>query len=234
MIAELHLVPTDPNNPKEDFTKRFCSARNESFMSDIKKFVDYLHARYDGDKYFNVLDRFKREADRMVENRKIGWLNQRPPIPEPLASLASFATRFEGAQVALDYYEKNGWSLGIYTEHAFGAFHFHEHENPVTDKSREDIYRMFGKLHEKACRPIENLFYVQAEVVTNEIGEDEYSSKDYIVSPPFASKPEAENYLKMMTGIYDYNEKNDFVKAFLPPETNIDYVEKGKVIGHFQ
>lgn len=229
MIATLNLGPTDPNNPKEDFTTHFCTARNAAFKDDVKKFVDYLHARYDGDKYFNVLDIFKREADRMVEDRKIGWLNQRPPIPEPLASLASLASRFEGARVALDYYKGDGWSLRIYTEHGFGGLDFDEHDN--TDKSREDIYRMFGKLHEKACRPIEGLFYVQAEVVTNEMGEDEYSGKDYIVSVPFASKPEAENYLKMMTEKCDDLEKNELVKAFMPPDTNIDYVAKGKVIG---
>lgn len=226
MIATLNLGPTDPNDPKEDFTQRFCPARNESFKSDVKKFVDYLHARYDGDKYFNVLDSFKREADRMVENRKIGWLNKRPPIPEPLASLASFATRFVEARVFLEYYKKDGWSLRIYTEHGFGGLNFDECDN--TDKSREDIYRMFGKLHEKKCRPIEDLFFVQAEVVTNETGEEEYSGKDYIVSPPFASKPEAENYLNMLNGS---SEKNALVRAFMPPDTNIDYVGKGKVIG---
>lgn len=225
MIATLNLGPTDPNNPKEDFTQRFGPARNESFKGDVKKFVDYLHARYDGDKYFNVLDSFKREADRMVENRKIGWLNQRPPIPEPLASLASFATRFEEARVFLEYYKKDGWSLRIYTDHGFGGLDFDEQE---TDKSREAIYRMFGKLHEKKCRPIEDLFFVQAEVVTNETGEDEYSGKNYIVSPPFASKPEAENYLKMLN---ESSEKNSLVRAFMPPDTNIDYVGKGKVIG---
>lgn len=231
MIATLNLGPTDPNNPKEDFTQHFNPARNTAFKEDVKKFVDYLHARYDGDKFFNVLDSFKREADRMVENRKIGWLNQRPPIPEPLASLASLATRFDGARVALDYYKKDGWSLYIYTDRGFGGLHFDEHENPVTDKSRDDIYRMFGKLHEHKCRPIEDMFFVQAEVVTSETGEDDYTSKDYIVSVPFASKPEAENYLKTLTEIYDDNDKNEFVKAFMPPDTNIDYVAKAKVIG---
>lgn len=226
MIATLNLGPTDPNNPKEDFTQHFNPARNTAFKEDVKKFVDYLHARYDGDKYFNVLDSFKREADRMVENRKIGWLNKRPPIPEPLASLASFATRFEEARVFLEYYKKDGWSLRIYTERGFGGLNFDEHD--PTDKSREDIYRMFGKLHEKKCRPIEDLFFVQAEVVTNETGEDEYSGKDYIVSVPFASKPEAENYLKLLN---ESSEKNALVRAFMPPDTNIDYVAKGKVIG---
>lgn len=226
MIATLNLGPTDPNNPKEDFTQHFNPARNTAFKEDVKKFVDYLHARYDGDKYFNVLDSFKREADRMVENRKIGWLNKRPPIPEPLASLASFATRFEGARVILDYVNKDGWNLSIYTDDVFGGLDFDEHGN--TDKSREDICRMFGKLHEHACRPIEDLFFVQAEVVTNERGEDEYSGKDYIVSPPFASKTEAENYLKMLNGS---SEKNALVRAFMPPDTIIDYVGKGKMIG---
>lgn len=226
MIATLNLGPTDPNNPKEDFTQHFNPARNTAFKEDVKKFVDYLHARYDGDKYFNVLDSFKREADRMVENRKLGWLNKRPPIPEPLASLASLATRFVEARVFLEYYKKDGWSLRIYTEHGFGGLNFDECDN--TDKSRDAIYRMFGKLHEKKCRPIEDLFFVQAEVVTNETGEDEYSGKDYIVSPPFASKPEAENYLKTLN---ESSEKNALVRAFMPPDTNIDYVGKGKVIG---
>lgn len=226
MIATLNLGPTDPNDPKEDFTQHFSSARNESFKADVKKFAEYLHARYDGDKYYNVLDRFKCEVDRMVENRKIGWLNKRPPIPEPLASLASFATRFEGARVILDYINKDGWNLSIYTDGVFGGLDFDEHDN--TDKSREDICRMFGKLHEHACRPIEDLFFVQAEVVTNERGEDEYSEKDYIVSPPFASKPEAENYLKM---INDATDKRALVKAFMPPETSIDHVLTLKVIG---
>ena len=230
MIATLTLGPTDPNDPKEDFTKRFCPARNESFKGDMQKFVDYLHARYDGDKYFNVLDSVKREVDRMVENRKLGWLNQRPPIPEPLASLASFATRFDGARVVLDYYHKDGWRLGIYVDGAFGGLHYDEHENPVGDKSRDDVYRMFGKIHENACRPIEGLFYVRAGVVTNETGEDEYSEKNYIVSVPFASKPEAENYLKMLKEGCDDHEKNEHVKPFLPPDTNIDYVSTMKVI----
>ncbi len=225
MIATLNLGPTDPTNPKEDFTQHFGPARNTAFKDDVKKFVDYLHSRYDGDKYFNVLDSFKREADRMVENRKLGWLNKRPPIPEPLASLASFATRFDGARVILDYINKDGWNLSIYADGVFGALHFDEYDN--TDKSREDIYRTFGKLHEQKCRPIEDLFFVQAEVVTNETGEDEYSGKDYIVSPPFASKPEAENYLKMLNGS---SEKKALVKAFMPPDTSIDYVSKGRVI----
>lgn len=228
MIATLTLGPTDPNNPKEDFTQHFSTARNESFKGDVKKFVDYLHARYDGDKYFSVLDSVKREVDRMVENRKIGWLNQRPPIPEPLATLASFATRFEGARVFLKHVQKDGWNLRVYTEQWFAGLHYDERKNPVTDESRDTIYNMFGKLHEKKCRPIEDLFFVQAEVVTNETGEDEYSGKDYIVSPPFASKPEAENYLKMLN---ESSEKNALVKAFMPPDTNIDYVGKGKVIG---
>lgn len=230
MIATLNLGPTDLNNPKEDFTRCFGPARDTAFKDDVKKFVDYLHARYGGDKWFNVLNHFKGEVDRMAENRKIGCLNQRPPIPEPLASLASFATRFEGARVVLDYYHKDGWMLGIYTDNAFGGLHYDEHKNPVTDKSREDIYHMFGKIHETACKAIEGLFYVQAEVVTDETGEDEYSGKDYIVSVPFASKPEAENYLKTMTETCDDFDKNELVKAFLPPDTNIDYVEKGWVI----
>ena len=229
MIATLNLGPTDPNNPKEDFTQRFCPARNTAFKEDVKKFVDYLHARYDGDKYFNVLDSFKREADRMVENRKIGWLNKRPPIPEPLASLASFATRFDEARVFLEYYNKNGWSLGIYTDNAFGGIHYDERLNPVTDKSYEDIYHMFGKIHEGACRPIEDMFYVNAEVVTDE-SDNEFTGIPYIVSPPFASKPEAENYLKMMNESYDDLEKKELVKEFLPPNVYIDYVSKGRVI----
>ncbi len=230
MIATLSLGPTDPNNPKEDFTKYFCTARSESFKGDVKKFVDYLHARYGGDKWFNVLDQFKGEADRMVEDRKIGWLNQRPPIPEQLASLASFASRFEGARVVLSYYAKNGWSLGIYANNIFGGLHYDEHKNPVTDKSHEDIYNVFGKIHEKACRPIEGMFYVQAEAVTEEDGEDEYSGKNYIVSPPFATKPEAEKYVKNMNEFYDDLEKVTIAKEFLPPKTSIDYVQNAMVI----
>lgn len=228
MIATLNLGPTDPNNPKEDFTKHFTTARNESFKGDMQKFADYLHARYDGDKYFSVLDSVKREVDRMVENRKIGWLNQRPPIPEPLASLASFATRFEEARVYLEHYQKEGWSLRIYAGDNFGGLSFDEHHNPVTSDSRDIILKTFGNIHKRACRPIEGLFFIKAEVVTNEHGEDEYSGKDYIVSLPFASKPEAENYLKLLN---ESSEKNSLVRPFLPPATNIDYVAKGKVIG---
>lgn len=228
MIATLNLGPTDPNNPKEDFTTRFGPARNTAFKEDVKKFVDYLHARYDGDKYFNVLDSFKREADRMVENRKLGWLNQRPPIPEPLASLASFATRFEEARVFLEYYKKDGWSLHIYAGDNISGLTYDEHENPVTHNSRDLVRMTFGEIHETACRPIEDLFFVQAEVVTNETGEDEYSGKDYIVSPPFASKPEAENYLKLLN---EGPDKREIVKSYMPPATNIDYVAKAKVIG---
>jgi hypothetical protein len=228
MIATLNLGPTDPNNPKEDFTQHFNPARNTAFKEDVKKFVDYLHARYDGDKYFNVLDSFKREADRMVENRKIGWLNQRPPIPEPLASLASLASRFEEARVVLDYINKDGWNLYIYVNGVFGGLHFDEHENPVTHNSRDLIRMTFGEIHEHKCRPIEDLFFVQAEVVTNETGEEEYSGKDYIVSPPFASKPEAEEYLKLLN---EGPGKREIVKSFMPPATNIDYVAKAKVIG---
>ena len=228
MIATLNLGPTDPNNPKEDFTQRFGPARTTAFKEDVKKFVDYVHARYDGDKYFNVLDSFKREADRMVENRKLGWLNQRPPIPEPLASLASLASRFEEARVFLDYDKKGGWSLRIYAGDNISGLHFDEHENPVTHNSRDLIRMTFGEIHEHKCRPIEDMFFVQAEVVTNETGEEEYSGKDYIVSPPFASKPEAENYLKLLN---DGPGKREIVKSFMPPATNIDYVAKAKVIG---
>lgn len=229
MIATLNLGPTDPNNPKEDFTQHFGPARNTSFKDDVKKFVDYLHSRYDGDKFFRVLDSFKREADRMVENHKIGLLNQRPPIPEQLASLASFASRFEGARVFLDYYNKNGWMLGIYASDAFGGIHYDEHKNPVKSDSREHIYQVFGKIHEGACRPIEDMFYVNAEVVTDE-SENEFTGIPYIVSPPFASKPEAENYLKLMNESYDDLEKAELVKEFLPPKVSIDYVSKGRVI----
>lgn len=228
MIATLNLGPTDPNNPKEDFTQHFNPARNTAFKEDVKKFVDYLHARYDGDKYFNVLDSFKREADRMVENRKLGWLNQRPPIPEPLASLASLASRFEEARVFLEYYKKDGWSLSIYAGDNISGLHFDEHENPVTHNSRDLIRMTFGEIHEHKCRPIKDMFFVQAEVVTNETGEEEYSGKDYIVSPPFASKPEAEKYLKLLN---EGPGKREIVKSFMPPATNIDYVAKAKVIG---
>lgn len=228
MIATLNLGPTDPNSPKEDFTRCFGPARDTAFKGDVQKFVDYLHARYGGDKWFNVLNNVKREVDRMVENRKIGWLNQRPPIPEPLASLASFATRFDGTRVILDYINKDGWNLSIYADGVFGGLHYDECSDPVTDKSREDIYRMFGKIHEKACRPIEDMFYVNAEVVTSEHEENEYSGKNYIVSPPFASKPEAENYLKMLN---ESSDKHTLIQAFMPPDTSIDYVSTAKVIG---
>lgn len=229
MIATLNLGPTDPNNPKEDFTQHFGPARNTAFKDDVKKFVDYLHSRYDGDKFFRVLDCLKNETDCLAECRKIEWLNKRPPIPEQLASLASFATRFEEARVVLDYYNKNGWSLGIYTDNAFGGLHYDERSNPVTDKSRDTIYQMFGKIHEGACRLIEGLFYVRAEVVTDE-SENEFTGIPYIVSPPFASKPEAENYLKLMNESYDDLEKTELVKEFLPPKVSIDYVSKGRVI----
>lgn len=228
MIATLNLGPTDPNNPKEDFTQHFNPARNESFMGDVKKFVDYLHARYDGDKYFNVLDRIQREVDRMVENRKLGWLNQRPPIPEPLASLASLASRFEEARVFLDYDKKDGWDLRIYAGDNISGITYDEHKNPVTHNSRDLIRMTFGEIHEHKCRPIKDMFFVQAEVVTNETGEEEYSGKDYIVSPPFASKPEAEKYLKLLN---EGPGKREIVKSFMPPATNIDYVAKAKVIG---
>ena len=228
MIATLNLGPTDPNNPKEDFTQHFNPARSESFKEDVKKFVDYLHARYDGDKYFNVLDSFKREADRMVENRKLGWLNQRPPIPEPLASLASLASRFEEARVFLDYDKKDGWDLRIYAGDNIRGLTYDEHKNPVTHNSRDLIRMTFGEIHEKACRPIEGVFFVKATIVSEETWETDYTEKDYIVSPPFASKPEAENYLKLLK---ESPNKREIVKSFMPPATNIDYVAKGKVIG---
>lgn len=228
MIATLNLGPTDPNDPKEDFTQHFSRARNESFKADVKKFAEYLHARYDGDKYYNVLDRFKCEVDRMVEDRKLGWFNNRPPIPEPLASLASFATRFEEARVFLEHYNKTGWELRIYAGDTFDGFHYDEHTNLVTPESRDDIRRTFGKIHEQACRPIEELFFVRATVVSEETWETEYTEKEYIVSLPFASKPEAENYLKM---INDATNKRALVKAFMPPKTSIDHVSALKVIG---
>ena len=228
MIATLNLGPTDPNNPKEDFTTRFGPARNTAFKEDVTKFVDYLHARYGGDKYFNVLDSFKREADRMVENRKLGWLNQRPPIPEPLASLASLASRFEEARVFLEYYKKDGWDLRIYAGDNISGLTYDEHENPVTHNSRDLIRMTFGEIHEKACRSIEGVFFVKATIVSEETWETDYTEKDYIISPPFASKPEAEKYLKLLK---ESPSKREIVKPFMPPETAIDHVRDAKVIG---
>jgi len=229
MIAELHLGPSDPNNPKEDFTQTFNRTRNETFKSDISEFVKYLNLRYGGDKYFHVMDGLKREIEHIIENRKIEWLNKRPPIPEQFGKLASFASKFDGLRVFLEHDAKNGWNLSIYYDGKFDGLYFWEHEDTITEDSFDTIRKQFGEVNAHACRVIEGLFFVEGCISTEEErDENGPTEKNYIVSLPFASKPDAEKYMKT---IQESSEAKKLIRNFMPKNTQIDTIRMLKVVG---
>lgn len=228
MIAELHLGPTDPNNPKEDFTQTFNRTRTETFKSDISMFVKYLKLRYGGDKYFPVMDGLKREIEHIIETNKIEWLSKRPPIPEQLGKLASFASKFEGLRVILEHDSKNGWVLDIFHDDLCGGLHFYESEDFITEAAFDTIRKEFGEINAHACHVIEGLFFVEGWISTAERDEDEYIEKNYIVSLPFAAKTDAEKY---MTTIKESSNPKSLIRDFMPKNTRIDAIRTLKVVG---
>ena len=228
MIAELHLGPTDPNNPKEDFTQTFNRTRTETFKSDISKFVKYLNLRYGGDKYFHVMDGVKHEIEHIIETRKIEWLNKRPPIPEQLGKLASFASKFDEVRVFLEHDSKNGWMLSIFHDDFSGGLHFYENEDFITEAAFDTIRKQFGEIHAHACHVIEGLFFVEGCISSEERDENEPIERNYIVSLPFASKTDAEKYMKT---IQESSNPKSLIRDFMPKNTRIDSIRMLQVVG---
>lgn len=100
------------------FTKSMATKQqNELFAADVRKFVEYLNARYSGNPYFSPSHMLEHHLQKIKDERTKASDEATKEIDPELGKLATYAKRAEQAglvkQVALSY-DNGDWDLRVY------------------------------------------------------------------------------------------------------------------------
>ena len=194
------------------FTKNMApKQQNELFAADVRKFIDYLKARYSGNPYFSPSCMLEYHLQKIKDEATKANDEATKEIDPELGKLATYAKRAEQAglvkQAALSY-DNGEWDLRVY-DHDEKSLHVSSDGSTfeVDGLTTMDIGIAYSTLSEMvknevmtkstADEMIEGLSYIIADIKIYEPFSDEATIQTFY-SRPFNSEKAAQSVLDQL------------------------------------
>lgn len=208
------------------FTKNMApKQQNELFAADVRKFVEYLKARYSGNPYFSPSRMLEHHLQKIKDEATKASDEATKEIDPDLGKLATYAKRAEQAglvkQAALSY-DNGEWDLRVY-DHDEKSLHVSSDGSTfeVDGLTTMDIGIAYSALSDMvknsvmakptADEMIEGLSYIIADIKIYEPFSDEATIQTFY-SRPFNSEKAAQSVLDQLkankSGLHAWVEEN--------------------------
>ena len=231
MADTLTLTPAKDFNVNNRAVKEQCLAME----SDVKAFLDYLNRNYGGNKYFSVRMHLDKVLKKHYAEQDIVRMNARPSIPFVIAKLAAFASRILDAEAKLYWNNSCGWCVSVRDSRSTYSLTFRQdgegynidgygEARTTTNDGIGRLHSYYGSRNLGACKKFKDMYYLIAEV---RYDMDDPVVDTCVVSVPFATRKDAEDYLKVFK---EAKSPVAMVSPFLPPHMAVDAVWDVRIV----
>lgn len=230
MADTLTLTPTKDFNVNNRAVKEQCLAME----ADVKAFLDYLNRNYGGNKYFSVRQHLVKTLKKNFAEQDVVRINARKSIPFVIAKLAAYASQIRDAEANLYWNDSCGWCVSVRDDSSSYGFTFRQDgegynidgygdTHTTASYGIDKMQSYFGSRNLGACKKFKDMYYLIADVRYD----DDPIVETCVVSVPFATRKDAEAYLKVFK---EASSPVVMAKPFLPPTQAVDTVWNVRIV----